>query len=37
MTEDHRVVSLTERERIQEAGLSLRDGESRIFGISSMN
>uniref|UniRef100_A0A1J3FE42 protein-serine/threonine phosphatase n=2 Tax=Noccaea caerulescens TaxID=107243 RepID=A0A1J3FE42_NOCCA len=34
MTEDHRVVSLTERKRIQEAGLSLRDGETRIFGIN---
>ena len=37
MTEDHRVASLTERRRIQEAGLSLRDNETRIFGISSMN
>ncbi|CAN8244105.1 unnamed protein product [Cochlearia groenlandica] len=34
MTEDHRVTSLTERKRIQEAGLSLRDGETRIFGIN---
>ncbi|CAH2072379.1 unnamed protein product [Thlaspi arvense] len=34
MTEDHRVTSLTERRRIQEAGLSLRDGETRIFGIN---
>ena len=33
MTEDHRVTSLTERRRIQEAGLSLRDKETRIFGI----
>ncbi|KAF3539594.1 hypothetical protein F2Q69_00019033 [Brassica cretica] len=37
MTEDHRVASLTERRRIQDAGLSLRDNETRIFGISSMN
>ncbi|CAN7067743.1 unnamed protein product [Brassica rapa subsp. trilocularis] len=34
MTEDHRVTSLTERRRIQEAGLSLRDKETRIFGIN---
>ncbi|ESQ41936.1 hypothetical protein EUTSA_v10013082mg [Eutrema salsugineum] len=34
MTEDHRVTSLTERKRVQEAGLSLRDGETRIFGIN---
>ncbi|CAF2369211.1 protein phosphatase 2C 70 [Brassica napus] len=34
MTEDHRVASLTERRRIQEAGLSLRDNETRIFGIN---
>ncbi|XP_010492983.1 PREDICTED: protein phosphatase 2C 70-like [Camelina sativa] len=34
MTEDHRVISLSERKRFQEAGLSLRDGESRIFGIN---
>jgi protein phosphatase len=37
MTEDHRVVSLSERKRFQEAGLALRDGETRLFGISSMN
>nr|AGP76186.1 kinase-associated protein phosphatase [Brassica rapa subsp. chinensis] len=34
MTEDHRVASLTERRRIQEAGLSLRENETRIFGIN---
>ncbi|EOA19706.1 hypothetical protein CARUB_v10003567mg [Capsella rubella] len=34
MTEDHRVISLSERKRFQEAGLSLRDGETRIFGIN---
>ncbi|CAL9230879.1 unnamed protein product [Arabidopsis halleri] len=34
MTEDHRVVSLSERKRFQEAGVPLRDGETRIFGIN---
>jgi protein phosphatase len=34
MTEDHRVVSLSERKRFQEAGLALRDGETRLFGIN---
>ncbi|CAN8255862.1 unnamed protein product [Cochlearia groenlandica] len=34
ITGDHRVTSLTEIKRIREAGLSLRDGETRIFGIN---
>ncbi|KAF8077468.1 hypothetical protein N665_1034s0007 [Sinapis alba] len=34
MTEDHRVSSLTERRRIQEAGLSLKERDTRIHGIN---
>ncbi|KAL1203307.1 Protein phosphatase 2C 70 [Cardamine amara subsp. amara] len=34
MTEDHRVASLSEKKRFQEAGLSMRDGDTRIFGIN---
>ncbi|KAJ0238612.1 Protein phosphatase 2C 70 [Hirschfeldia incana] len=34
MTEDHRVSSLTEKRRIQEAGLHLREGVTRIHGIN---
>ncbi|KAG2273498.1 hypothetical protein Bca52824_056053 [Brassica carinata] len=34
MTEDHRVSSLTERRRIQEAGLPLKEGVTRIHGIN---
>ncbi|KAJ4910741.1 Protein phosphatase 2C 70 [Raphanus sativus] len=34
MTEDHRVSSLTERKRIQEAGLALKEGVTRIHGIN---
>jgi hypothetical protein len=33
MTEDHRVVSTTERERIAKLGPPLKDGESRICGM----
>lgn len=32
MTEDHRVVSYAERQRIQETGEPLRDGETRLCG-----
>ncbi|KAK1643142.1 hypothetical protein QYE76_060947 [Lolium multiflorum] len=34
MTEDHRVVSTTERERIAKLGPPLKDGESRICGLN---
>ncbi|KQK12563.1 hypothetical protein BRADI_1g04540v3 [Brachypodium distachyon] len=34
MTEDHRVVSTTERARIAKSGHPLRDGESRICGLN---
>lgn len=33
MTEDHRVVSTTERARMANSGQPLKDGESRICGI----
>jgi hypothetical protein len=36
MSEDHRVVSMTERARIAELGHLLKDGESRICGMSPL-
>jgi protein phosphatase len=33
MTEDHRVVSATERARIARMGQSLKDGEKRLNGM----
>jgi protein phosphatase len=33
MTEDHRVVSTTERARIARMGYSLKDGEKRLNGM----
>lgn len=33
MTEDHRVVSATERARIARMGKSLKDGEKRLNGM----
>ncbi|KAG8098709.1 hypothetical protein GUJ93_ZPchr0013g34737 [Zizania palustris] len=34
MTEDHRVISTTERARIAKSGFPLKDGESRICGLN---
>lgn len=34
MTEDHRVISTTERARIAKSGHPLKDGESRICGLN---
>ena len=36
MSEDHRVVSTTERARIAKLGHPLKDGESRICGMSPL-
>uniref|UniRef100_A0A7N0TJX7 protein-serine/threonine phosphatase n=1 Tax=Kalanchoe fedtschenkoi TaxID=63787 RepID=A0A7N0TJX7_KALFE len=34
MSEDHRVTSLTERERIKQTGEALKDGETRLCGLN---